>query len=461
MIKKLTAFLVITIMMLVLPTSVSAFGITPAEINVSNLRPGSRYESKIYVSRPPDEINESLTVSLETQLGEMEEWFEFVPGKEFDFPSGENVTSFDVVINVPRDINIDQIYEGRVTAKGLSDDRASEGVTIIKGAILGVALAAEDEDSAELRVLSIDAPDVNSGDPVSLLLNIQNLGNAAAAPDRVDLDVMDVFEKPIESLSDRSLEEIQAFSTKEISAEFNSNLEQGQYRVDASVIFQGNEIASEKMILNVNAKPAQVDEDVAVTYEATGWNSQTGILLAVMGLLLLVIILVLFLKKEKKTDSDFEKKLERLVHQNAVLTWFLVVASMVLIIGGLYMYMSTRTPVVEVRTEVPVDEVEVSPTEAMEEVSQDEETDEGESEENTEVMGAATEADDPLKIARPGTPGLYPVFDAPSFSAEIIYEAENGERFDANFLEDGWYRVVLEDGTQGWIHETSLKRQNQ
>ena len=125
------------------PKTVLGFGITPAEIYVEQLKPGTHIERKIYITRPADEVNDDLKVELVPDLGEMDSWFKYIPGKNFDFPTGKNVTSFQVIVDVPVDIELKN-YKGQITAKGLSDKKAPSGVTIIKGAVLGVDVVASD-----------------------------------------------------------------------------------------------------------------------------------------------------------------------------------------------------------------------------------------------------------------------------------------------------------------------------
>ena len=457
MFKKILTYFIFAAVFLTLPGSVRAFGVTPGEISFSDLKPGSRFEKEIYVTRPPDEINEDMTVVLEPDLGDMESWFTFVPGKEFSFPAGSNTTTFRVIVNIPADIEIKN-YKGQIVAKGLSDTQAAQGVTIIKGAILGVALETTDADVANLKVLSITAPEVNSGDPVSLLLNIQNLGNTSASPDEVILEILDLVENPLEKLVDNDLEAIDPFSTKEIRAVFNSDLDEGQYRIDATVMFAGEEIAKEKMILTVNAKPAQVDRDSDLVVDQRSLTSQTGMAVAILGMLFLALILAIYVRRSTISDSDIEQRIDKLIHENKILTWFLIAASMGLITVGFYFYLAASQ---QTKTTVP------EQTEEVENVDVDEmldvETSDDASPSSSDVQGVSIEIQDdkgPMKVERPGTEGLYPIFAAPSFGAEIIYEAEDGETFDANFLSDGWYRVVFEDGTIGWLHETSIKAGN-
>jgi Bacterial SH3 domain len=458
MFKKIIAFLVLSAAFLVFPKVAFGFGITPAEINIQDLKPGSHYETVIYVTRPQTEANENLKVVLETDLGDMSNWFKFIPGKEFDFPSGKNTTSFKVIVDVPGNVELKN-FSGQITAKGLSDKKASEGVTIIKGAVLGVNVVTSDVETLDLKVLSMTAPDVNSGDPVRLLINIKNSGNTAVAPDRVNLEIMDLFEKPMESLSSSTLEKIEPFATKEIQAVFDSNLEKGQYRVDASVIFQGKEIAKQRMILTVNAKPAKTQEAIQkpVSNYVVSRINQTGLILTTFGMLILVLILLLYSRRVRVSDPDFEKRLAKLVRENRLISWFLVGISIILVLAGIYLYLSPNTVQTQSIVEEPSTVAKIiSPTVTPSKVSASES-----GKQVTEVKGISTTAQEtnaPFVVSKPGTQGLYPVYSTPAFSAEIIYEAKNGETFNVIRQIGDWYNVQLIDGTSGWLHKSSIKK---
>ena len=469
MFRKILTFLIFTVMLLAFPKLALGFGITPAEINVQNLKPGGHYETDIYVTRPITEVDEDLRVVLEPDLGEMESWFKFVPGSEFLFPTGKNTTSFKVVIDVPQNVTL-QRYQGVIRARGESGKRAREGVTMLKGAVLGVTVVASEVDVFDLEVLYIKAPDVNSGDPVRLLLNIENKGNAAVSPDSVNLEVMDLFGEPLENLSDTTLEKIDPFSTKEIRAEFDSNLEKGQYRVDASVIFMGEEIARKKMVLTVNAKPARVDEETVAQPEfvrAEEVNYRLALALIALGGLLLVAILLIVFKKADVSRTKPVAKLAKAIQNNKTYTWIGIILSLLLVAVGLYLYLISNRYVQVQRTD-KAPSYEIEGTSLQEEEMALEEA--SESTTGADVRGISIEADQTigvfegaengagLIVERPGTPGLYPIFENPSFDSEITYEAEDGETFDVRTRQGDWYNVFLEDGTSGWLHKTSIKK---
>jgi hypothetical protein len=449
--KKFVTVIFIAFVVLAFPKSLFAFGITPAEINIDNIKPGGRYETLIYVTRPAVEANEELDVVLETDLGEMEDWIRFTPGKVFPFPMGKNTTTFRIRIDVPQDVEI-KTFQGRITAKGQSAKKAREGVTIVKGAVLGINVETTNFDNVNLKVLSIKAPEVNSGDPVRLLLNIENMGNIAASPDRVNMEVMDLFEKPIESLSTTTLEKIDPFTTKEIQASFNSELEVGQYRIDAIVLLRGEEIAREKMVLTVNAKPAGIEEKGTVGMSTVPVYDHVifGFALAFIGLILLMLLLVLLLKKKNEGGPVFEKKLSKMVKENKVISLVLIGLSLVIVLTGISLTL-TNKPVVSVDT-----------SQNRENVDEDQEVEPLLPTTEESVMGAKAENTEvePFVVSRPQTPGKYPVYQNSDFNSAIVYEADTGETFEVTAEKDGWFQVVLENGTLGWLHETSIKEIN-
>lgn len=461
MLKKISGILVIVSSLLfALARSVFAFGITPAEINVSNLMPGGHYEKEIYVTRPVTEAGEELKVVLDPQLGEMLGWFKFMPGNEFDFPVGKNTTSFNVIIDVPQNADLKN-YTGQITAKGISDNKASEGVTMVSAAVLGVQVTTSNVEAADLKVLSMSAPDVNEGDPVRLLLNIKNSGNSESAPDKVALEVMDLFEKPIESLTTSDLEKVQPFTTKEIKAQFNSNLDKGQYRVDASVIFKGKEIFRQKLVLTVNAKPAKTQENItiAVPNKEMILNTRIGLTFAALGILILVIIFLIYVRSEKENDLESEKKLSKFVHQGK-LRWLLIIPSVILIIVGLMLYFfgnrllqnANFVRVKEVNTEVVSPSVSSVITPTVKPVKS-----------KTDVKGISAVGEEQsasFVVSQPGEPGTYPIYEGPSFDADMIYQAEDGETFNVLRVSGDWFNVTLSDGTLGWLHRSSVKREN-
>jgi hypothetical protein len=454
MIRKITALLIVIAALLVFPKAVFGFGITPVEINVENIKPGGRYETEIFVTRPVAEANEELKVILELDLAGIESWFKFSPGSEFTFPTGKNTTSFKVTIDVPANADL-RNYKGTILAKGESGKMASEGVTMVKAAVLGVNVIASDKDVYNLEVLTMDAPEVNSGDPVRLLLNIKNSGNVAVAPDKVTLEVMDLFEEPIESLSTTSLEKIDAFSTKEIWAEFNSDLEKGQYRIDAAVFFMDEKIAEKRMVLTVNEKPAGVGEEYTQMQPESSTITNWAILLSALVVFIFSLsVLIKVLRKGVAKDLSSDKMLNKFLRNKKVAALvFALVAVCAMAVAVYYLLLLSNSGKTAKVNQVPpvTTEEESMPVEEASPSSE------------TEVMGVSVEEvkqASPLVVRQPVTPGMYPIYENPDLTSDIIYEAESGETFDVLGRNGDWYQVALESGISGWLHKTSIKTTN-
>src|SRR3990167_4139586 len=101
--KKLIPFIIFILPFLFSPHKVlaSSFGISPVEILVEDLKPGTHIEKTIFASR--SDPWEEIDVVIEPALGEMDSWFKFEPGLRFRFPDGENQTPIKVIIDVPKD----------------------------------------------------------------------------------------------------------------------------------------------------------------------------------------------------------------------------------------------------------------------------------------------------------------------------------------------------------------------
>jgi len=263
----------------------------------------------------------------------------------------------------------------------------------------------------------------------------------------------------LESLTNNSLDVIDAFSTKEIQVNFNSNLDKGQYRVDALVFYQGKEIAREKMVLTVNEKPAKAGPVLQPQKSyAFVSGSQIGVILITLGLLIIAAAIVLYLTKTKENTPDYEKRIVKLLHQNKLLTVLVVLVALLLMATGILIIRSARSS-----TQKPAQSGPANDGSEVVDVTSDESRTTGtDSGELTDVKGMSTQSEDPatLLVRKPsggGNNGFYPVYNTPDFDSEVVYQAVDGETFDVVGQADGWYNVRLEDGAEGWLHETSIK----
>lgn len=77
MIKKLKLLLILFFFYIFTTPALAGFGVSPADISNNHLKPGDNFEKEITLSR--SDINEDLKVTIETDLKEAEDWFQFEP----------------------------------------------------------------------------------------------------------------------------------------------------------------------------------------------------------------------------------------------------------------------------------------------------------------------------------------------------------------------------------------------
>jgi hypothetical protein len=126
---------------------------------------------------------------------------------------------------------------------------------------------------------------------IQVVLRVENTGNVAASPTRVHLDVYKNNEKNIlESTDATELEKINPFETKEIYAEFKTQLEPGTYYGAVSV-YKGDEISrQEKIIFNVEK----------ITFSTKDWLILVGAVVVISILLALIIFATLWMRHRRK-----------------------------------------------------------------------------------------------------------------------------------------------------------------
>lgn len=110
-----TAITTVVLFLLIKPMMAYAgFGVSPININKEHLKPGATVTETISVSR--SNANESTRITVEPDLGEIESWFTFSPGKEFIFEAGAVRKDFQITIKVPQDTELKE-YTGIILSE--------------------------------------------------------------------------------------------------------------------------------------------------------------------------------------------------------------------------------------------------------------------------------------------------------------------------------------------------------
>jgi hypothetical protein len=426
MLKTLKTLLVLFFFSLSATPVLAGFGISPADVYNTHLKPGDNFEKEITLSR--SDINEDLKVVVETDLKEAESWFQFEPGKEFVFPTGQSRIILKIKVNVPTNAEL-KAYQGVIRIKASSVDTKNSGVSIVKGARMEVNLVTTSLDLSTLVVKGMSISEVHDSNPIKLLMNIENKGNTITAPTKVNLEIQDLTQKTIETLEDTSMEKIDPNISKEIVAEFKNNLGGGEYFGLVKVYLDDKLIHSDRLVFKVintvetNGKLKQVSFiNKIINIIKTNKVETVALLLIplipiITGLVVYKFGVLLFLK-------------------NFFLVGTLVYSILAITIFSFYHFkwkpanMAKPSDVGSVQG-VSIEDVSSSTT-------------------------PKTINNPPLKVDRDNTNG-YPIYRTPDLNSAVVYVATENEKLQVIEEKEDWYQVSTNNGTGGWLQKTSVK----
>jgi hypothetical protein len=425
MLKTLKTLLTLSFFFLFATPALAGFGISPADVYNTHLKPGDNFEKEITLSR--SDTDEDLKVVVETDLKEAESWFQFEPGKEFIFPTGQSRLILKIKVNVPNNAEL-KTYQGIIRIKASSVDTQNSGVSIVKGARMEVNLVTTSLDVSTLVVKGMSISEVHDNDPIKLLMNIENKGNTITAPTKVTLEIQDLTKKTIETLEDSSLEKIDPNISKEIIAEFKNNLGGGEYFGLVKVYLDDKLIHSDRLVfkvINATKTSAQVSQ---ISFLSKFINLiKTNKIETVALLLIPLIPTIIGLVVYKFGVLLFLKKL------------FLVgtIAYSILAITLLSFYHFKWKPANMAKPDdvgsVQGESVEVNPTSSPKIID-----------------------NSPLKVDRDNTNG-YPIYRTPDLNSTVVYFATENEKLQVINEKEDWYQVSTNNGTGGWLQKTSVK----
>ncbi len=433
----------------------AGFGISPSDISNKHLMPGDHMEMEIVLSRS-DPI-EDLDIVIEPALNEISSWFKFEPGMSFTFPKGQQRFPFKVIIDVPQDAPLNQ-FEGVIRIKASESGSDSGGVSIVKGARLDVELMTTDIAVTDLLVRSMNMKDVGQYSPLELIAKIENVGNTSSSPDEVKVTVMDLNQQPIKELVTTEIEEIEPYTTKEVSAYFDDHgLEIGEYFGVGQIIKDGSVLREERMVFRVTEggeSRVTLDGGDQGSDRFTKENILSGLaLLGLLGALAYGFWRVLGKdKKYKKYEKIFNIVL-------AISLGFLVIGVMGIVLTNIPSADKPQT--LETKEEI---EATADPESSPNEDEDQAELTINEGTESAQVQGISTDNSEndnfnPLVVSNFEGEG-YPIYQEPNYTSSIIQIANEGETFDVIDENSRWYQVVLSDGTSGWLPKSSIKSAN-
>lgn len=312
-IKKLTKILLTTGVFFLLSTTFShaGFGVSPTNINSEYLKPGASFTQEFTLSR--SDATSDMNVQIVPDLGGIDSWFTFDPGKTFVFKKGQTTQKFKVIVKVPDDAQYTN-YKGVIRVNALPSEQAVGGVSITQGVRLDAGLTVTEQDYRALSILSIKALDSQEGKPIRIEIVGQNDGNIDASP-TLKVTVMDMLMNVVEEHEVANFGFVKPNETKTLIAEIESKLPTGEYFIVVQVLLDGKVLREERLVFNIVNIPGGDKEQEEETKTGFSISSiftgfKENIIYVLMSFLVVVTVYLLLEKiwKQKKYKTTKEKQ---------------------------------------------------------------------------------------------------------------------------------------------------------
>lgn len=408
----------------------AGIGISPPTILNQNLKPGAVLEETIVLSQ--SDPTEELLVTIEPDLGEINNWITFEPSQQFTVPVGQQRYSFKIIVNVPADAEL-KPYDGYIRIKASpTTEAAPGGVAVVKGARMEVNLLTTDLDFTNLVVRKIDLADVPDGESIALEMLVENNGNVAAAPNRVEIDIQDLNQNSLQILETNDIENVEPNQTATIFAYLDGyTVKPGEYFAVTKVFLNDDLLREERLVFRILGE-GEVEEIVISQDENTLTDRFGEENLALTFFLIVflggvsIVFFVLFIKSTKKKETLREKEKLSL---GFILAFILlaIVVTVVINYDQIFNYTNDSGAEVELLDEAEAD-----------------------------VAGLNDENIPPLQVKPSADTITYNLYADPDESSDIVHVATQGEKFKVLDETEEWYQVRVNTTVVGWLSKNTV-----
>jgi len=227
----------------------AGFGVSPPYVNNDRLTPGSHYEKTIYLVRgqPTTELTAEVTIDAPG----IRDWITIEKGLIFPLPKGIQQFPMKVIIDVPSDAAYGS-YQGYIRVRAVPSGREEGGVATLLGARIDIGLAVTEKGFSDFRLRGVSIPNVEKGNPLVVLINLENTGNTKIRPSKVHLDIYDVAHLTLLQSGDiTEMGWVGPFETRQVEGKLPIELELGEYWADVTVYKEGESLGLSKIYFKV------------------------------------------------------------------------------------------------------------------------------------------------------------------------------------------------------------------
>ena len=216
-------------------------GVSPPRIYAEHLLPGSHLERVITLSK-------SGNTDLEVDIIIDTPWVSVDTGTNFVFT--ENSLPLTFSIDIPPDADYGY-YEESVQVK--MNPTVKSGISNEIVFPLSFRLNVTSVEHREYSLGVIRIPDVEEGLPLRILLTFDNKGNLQAAPEKVEVEILDKFRRmSLQKTSHTKLRPVAPFTREEIVLHVPHNLPPEQYSARITVF--GDTVKEDYVMFDVRAE---------------------------------------------------------------------------------------------------------------------------------------------------------------------------------------------------------------
>lgn len=230
----------------------SAFGVSPPWIANDNLKPDSHYVYVIDLSTNDPKEDMVITAKI-TGDKEIQNWITIKDVDHLLMPTGMQHTPIYVEVNVPKDAPLGK-FSGNISLTASPVKLSPDNVSILLGGNISVQLKVIDHDIVDYWVRSIAVDPIVEGQPITLSVDLKNLGNILISNLETRIQVLDFkTEKVIASANAGQLSRPiypQTLETTQIQVP-TPNLPEGKYWLKVDAIKGGKSIYQNKLYLEV------------------------------------------------------------------------------------------------------------------------------------------------------------------------------------------------------------------
>jgi hypothetical protein len=284
----------------------AGFGISPASINNNNVIPGTQLEYEINVSLPQTD-NES-TVIIKRELGEINDWIKILPSENIKVERGSSLKKVQLIISVPSNASFRE-YLGALQIYVQTGVTTQNGNVVQTAVKYDIRLTLSNTETSGFVIRAVNMPAVKVGSDIKVVSKIENIGNVDGTISSIDLEIRDINQNLIDTLSNNSIGIIPAGQIIDITSRYPNSLGVGDYFVTVKAIYDGQVLIKDKQLLKVLPLVQEESSFFSLSGLKNALNMQNisdiGLMSIIVIMLLTIFMCVVFLYVKNPGNKAF------------------------------------------------------------------------------------------------------------------------------------------------------------